>query len=60
MDPIDIRNSLAKCLVEMIKRNWFENVNTTLDKIVNMIQGITQIQDNNSLQLELILLVYRF
>ncbi len=44
MDPIYIRNSLAKCLVELIKRDCFEKVNTTLDEIVNMIQGITQIQ----------------
>jgi len=59
-DPIYIRNSLAKCLVELIKRDCFEKLNTTFDEIVNIIQGITQIQDNNSIQLELILLVYRF
>jgi hypothetical protein len=43
-EPIYIRNSLAKCLVELIKRDCFEKVNTTLDEIVNMIQEITQIQ----------------
>ncbi|CAF0989465.1 unnamed protein product [Rotaria sp. Silwood1] len=60
MDPIYIRNALAKCLVEMIKRDCFEKVNTTLDEIVLMTQTIAQIEDNNSTQLELILLVYRF
>jgi hypothetical protein len=44
IDPIYIRNSLAKCLVELIKRDCFEKVNTTLDEIINMIQEITQIQ----------------
>lgn len=44
MDPIHIRNSLAKCLVELIKRDCFEKVDTTLDELVNMLQGITQIQ----------------
>ena len=44
IDSIYIRNSVAKCLVEMIKRDCFETVNTTLDEMVNMIQGITQIQ----------------
>ncbi|CAF4566887.1 unnamed protein product, partial [Rotaria sp. Silwood2] len=44
MDSMHIRNSLAKCLVEMIKRDCFEKVNTTLDEMVNMIQEITQIQ----------------
>jgi hypothetical protein len=43
-DPIYIRNSLAKCAVELIKRDCFEKVNTTLDEFVNMIQGINQIQ----------------
>ena len=37
-DPIYIRNSLAKCVVELIKRDCFEKVNTTLDEFVNMIQ----------------------
>lgn len=76
-DPIYIRNSLAKCLVELIKRDCFEKGNTTFDEIVNIIQGMTQIQglfefitnlkqrknfslDQNSTQLELILLVYRY
>ncbi|CAF1381303.1 unnamed protein product [Adineta steineri] len=59
-EPTHIRNSLAKCLVELIKRDCFEKVNTTLDEIVNMIQEINQIQDSNATQLELILLVYRF
>lgn len=44
LNPTHLRNSLAKCLIEMIKRDCFEKVNTTLDEIVNMIQGITQIQ----------------
>jgi hypothetical protein len=44
LDPIYIRNSLAKCLVELIKRDCFEKVNTTLDEIMNMLQEITQIQ----------------
>jgi hypothetical protein len=43
-DTSYIRNSLAKCLVELIKRDCFEKVNTTFDEIVNIIQGITQIQ----------------
>ncbi|CAF1560863.1 unnamed protein product, partial [Adineta steineri] len=43
-EPAHIRNSLAKCLVELIKRDCFEKVNTTLDEIVNMIQEINQIQ----------------
>ncbi|CAF1030840.1 unnamed protein product [Adineta steineri] len=60
MDPIYIRNSLAKCIVEMIKRDCFEKVNTTLDEIVLMTQNFAQIEDSNSTQLELILLVYRF
>ncbi|UJR28475.1 hypothetical protein I4U23_009713 [Adineta vaga] len=60
LEAIYIRNSLAKCLVELIKRDCFEKVNTTLDEIVTMIQEINQIQDNNSTQLELILLVFRF
>ncbi|CAF3438746.1 unnamed protein product [Rotaria socialis] len=60
MDPIHIRNSLAKCLVELIKRDCFEKLDTTLDELVNMLQGITQMQEYNSTQLELILLVYRF
>ncbi|CAF1545582.1 unnamed protein product, partial [Adineta steineri] len=59
-EPAHIRNSLAKCLVELIKRDCFEKVNTTLDEIVSMIQEINQIQDSNATQLELILLVYRF
>lgn len=44
LETISIRNSLAKCLVELIKRDCFEKVNTTFDEIVNIIQGITQIQ----------------
>jgi len=44
VDLIYIRNSLAKCLVEMIKRDCFEKVDTTFDEIVNMTQSITQIQ----------------
>ncbi|CAF3305558.1 unnamed protein product [Rotaria socialis] len=60
MDPIYIRNALAKCLVEIIKRDCFEKVNTALDEVVLMTQSITRIEDNNSTQLELILLVYRF
>ena len=44
MDPVHIRNSLAKCFVEMIKRDCFEKSNTTLDEIINIIQGIVQIQ----------------
>lgn len=43
-DPIYIRNALAKCLVELIKRDCFEKVNTTFDEIVNIIQGMAQIQ----------------
>lgn len=43
-DPIYIRNSLAKCLVELIKRDCFEKVNTTFDEIVNIIQAMTEIQ----------------
>ena len=60
MEPIYIRNALAKCLIEMIKRDCFEKVNTTLDEIVLMTQSFGQIEENNSTQLELILLVYRF
>ncbi|CAF1351911.1 unnamed protein product [Adineta ricciae] len=60
MDPIYIRNSLARCLVEMIKRDCFEKVNTTLEEIVLMTTSFGQIEENNSTQLELILLVYRF
>jgi hypothetical protein len=60
MEPIYIRNALAKCLIEMIKRDCFEKMNTTLEEIVLMTQGFSQIDDNNSIQLELILLVYRF
>ena len=44
VDPVYIRNSLAKCLVELIKRDCFEKVNTTSDELITMIQGITQIQ----------------
>jgi exportin-5 len=44
MEPIYIRNSLARCLVEMIKRDCFEKVNTTLDEIVLMTQGFAQIE----------------
>ncbi|CAF1448306.1 unnamed protein product [Rotaria sordida] len=44
MEPIYIRNALAKCLVEMIKRDCFEKVNTTLDEIVLMTQTIAQIE----------------
>jgi exportin-5 len=44
MEPIYIRNSLAQCLVEMIKRDCFEKVNTTLDEIVLMTQGFAQIE----------------
>ncbi len=43
-DPSYIRNSLAKCLIELIKRDCFDKGNTTFDEIVNIIQGITQIQ----------------
>ena len=48
-DSIYIRNALAKCFVELIKRDCFEKVNTTFDEIVNIIQGITQIQSLFSL-----------
>jgi hypothetical protein len=44
LDLVYIRNSLAKCLVEMIKRDCFEKVDTTFDEIVNMTQEIAQIQ----------------
>ncbi len=43
-DPIYIRNSLAKCFVELIKRDCFEKVNTTLDEIVLMTQNFAQIE----------------
>ncbi|CAF1464331.1 unnamed protein product, partial [Adineta ricciae] len=55
-----MRNSLAKCLVELIKRDCFEKFNTASDETINMLQEIAQIQENNSTQLELILLVFRF
>jgi hypothetical protein len=63
IEPIYIRNALAKCLIEMIKRDCFEKANTTLDEIVLMTQNFIQIENylnKNSIQLELILLVYRF
>ena len=44
MDPIYIRNALGKCLVEMIKRDCFEKVNTALDEIILMTQTINQIE----------------
>lgn len=44
MDPIYIRNALAKCLVEIIKRDCFEKVNTTLDEIILMTQTIARIE----------------
>lgn len=44
VDPVYIRNSLAKCLVELIKRDCFEKVNTTSDELITMIQAITPIQ----------------
>ena len=44
MDPIYIRNALARCLVEMIKRDCFEKVNTALDEIILMTQGIAQVE----------------
>ena len=60
MDPVYIRNALARCLVEMIKRDCFEKVNTALDEIILMTQGIAKIEETNATQVELILLVYRF
>jgi exportin-5 len=44
MEPIYIRNGLAKCFIEMIKRDCFEKVNTTLDEIVLMTQTFVQIE----------------
>ena len=44
MDPIYIRNALARCIVEMIKRDCFEKVNTALDEIILMTQGIAQVK----------------
>ncbi len=44
IEPIYIRNALAKCLIEMIKRDCFEKVNTTLDEIVLMTQNFAQIE----------------
>ena len=60
IEPVFIRNALAKCLVEMLKRDCFEKVNTTLDEIVLMTQSFIQIDEQHSSQLELVLLVYRF
>lgn len=39
MDPMYIRNALAKCLVEMIKRDCFDKMNTTLEEIISMTQN---------------------
>lgn len=44
LDVTHIRNSLAKCLIELIKRDCFEKTNTTLDEMIHIIQQITQIQ----------------
>jgi len=60
LDVTHIRNSLAKCLIELIKRDCFEKTNTTLDELIVTIQEMTQIHDTNSSQLELILLVFRY
>lgn len=62
MDPIYIRNTLARCLVEMIKRDCFEKTNIALDEIIFMTQNFGQIEnsDRNATEIELVLLVYRF
>jgi hypothetical protein len=44
IDPVYIRNSLARCLVEMIKRDCFEKVNTALDEVITMTEAIVQIE----------------
>ena len=60
MDPIYIRNALARCIIEIIKRDCFDKTNTALEEIISMTQTMGQIQETNCLQLELVLLVYRF
>nr|ACI90395.1 exportin 5-like protein [Philodina roseola] len=60
IEPIYIRNSLGKCFIELIKRDCFDKGNTTFDELVNLMQNIGQIREENSTQLELILLVYHF
>ena len=44
MEPIYIRTALARCLVEMIKRDCFEKINTALEEIVLMTQNFAQIK----------------
>ena len=44
MEPTFIRNALARCLVEMIKRDCFEKVNVALDEVISMTQRLAQIE----------------
>ena len=53
IDPIYIRNSLTKCLIELIKRDCFDKGQTTFDEIVTMTQGLCQMQ--GELRLEIVI-----
>ncbi|CAF0866997.1 unnamed protein product, partial [Didymodactylos carnosus] len=63
MEPIYIRTALARCTVEMIKRECFEKTNTPLEELITLTQQTSmndEFGNRNLIQLELILLVYRF
>lgn len=47
MEPSFIRNALARCLVEMIKRDCFEKVNVALDEVILITQGLAQIEGSS-------------
>ena len=49
IEPTYIRNSLAKCFIELIKRDCFDKGNTTFDELVNLMQSIAQIQSSSHL-----------